>query len=118
MITTATLCLGCETSLPHKERLFVPPFHFSHLWLTKHFRNEENAVFSYVSSVIKTWTSKTLCLNTVCPINRFCPVVLDMVRMPCSPPSHVASDFQLKPDVGNASPEVLKRFKRKVYLQS
>ena len=39
----------------------------------------------------------------------FAPFVLDMGRMPRSPLSSVTSDFQLKPYVGNASPEVLKQ---------
>ncbi len=39
----------------------------------------------------------------------FAPFVLDMGRMPRSPLSSVTSDSQLKPDVGNVSPEVLKQ---------
>jgi hypothetical protein len=47
-----------------------------------------------------------------CAINQstgFAPFVLDMGRMPCSPLSSVTSDCQLKPDVGNASSELLKQ---------
>jgi hypothetical protein len=39
----------------------------------------------------------------------FAPFVLDMGRMPRSPLSSVVSDFQLTPDVENASPEALKQ---------
>jgi hypothetical protein len=39
----------------------------------------------------------------------FAPFVLDMGRIPRSPLSSVTGDSQLKPDVGNASPEVLKQ---------
>ncbi len=60
------------------------------------------------------WEEKLLSIEFQmnCATNQstgFAPFVLDMGRMPRSPLSSVTSDSQLKTDVDNASPEVLKQ---------